>query len=81
MFSALVLICSLAITPDIRDCTRETAMAVAVMPERFSNAAICGMRSQAYLAETALGVELSGGGELVKVICYRADWPERPSTF
>jgi hypothetical protein len=80
MFSALVLICSLAITPDLQDCARETAAAVLVMPERFSNAAICGMRSQAYLAETALGIEL-GNGERVKVICYRADWPERPSTF
>jgi hypothetical protein len=80
MLSAIVLICSLAVTPDVRDCTRENAMAVAVMPERFSNPVTCAIRSQAYLAETALGVEL-GNGERVKVICYRADWPERPSTF
>jgi hypothetical protein len=80
MLSAIVLICSLAHTPNLRDCTRETATAVLVMPERFGNPAMCAIRSQAYLAETALGAEL-GNGERVKVICYRADWPERPSTF
>jgi hypothetical protein len=80
MLSALVLVCSLVATPDIRFCTRENAIAVVVMPERFSNPATCALRSQAYLAETALGAEL-GNGERVKVICFRADWPERPSTF
>jgi hypothetical protein len=80
MLSAIVLICSLAVTPDLRDCTRETATAVVVMPERFRHAATCAFRSQAYLAETALGVEL-GNGERIRVICYRADWPERPSTY
>jgi hypothetical protein len=80
MFSALVLICSLAVTPDLRDCTRQTAVAVAVLPERFRNPATCMFHGQAYLAATALGVEI-GSGETVKVICYRADWPERPSTF
>lgn len=80
MLTALVLICSLDLTPDIRNCTRENATAVVVMPERFSNPATCQFRSQAYLAETALGSEL-GNGERLKVICYRADWPERPPTF
>lgn len=81
MLTALVLICSLAVTPDLRECTRENASAVMRVPSEFGNPATCFMHGQAYLASTAIGEEL-GNGERVKVVCVRADVAgKRPSTI
>jgi hypothetical protein len=68
MLTALVLICSAAVTPDVRDCTRANAMAVMRVPAKYGNPAACFLHGQAYLAETSIGEEL-GDSEQVKVVC------------
>jgi hypothetical protein len=68
MLTALVLICSVAITPDLRDCTRDNASAVTRVPADFGNPATCFMHGQAFLAETSVGREL-GDDDRVKVVC------------
>jgi hypothetical protein len=72
MLTALVLICSIAATPDPRDCTRANAASVMRVPAEFSNPVTCFMHGQAYLAETAIGQEI-GQNERVKVICTRSE--------
>jgi hypothetical protein len=68
MLTALVLVCSLAATPDLRGCDQSNAVDVMRVPEEQSNPAICFMHGQAYLAGTALGRQL-GADERVKVVC------------
>jgi hypothetical protein len=70
MLTALVLVCSVAATPDLRDCTRDNATVVMGVPGDFGNPATCFMHGQAYLAETLIGREL-GENERVKVVCAR----------
>jgi hypothetical protein len=72
MLAALVLICSVAITPDLRDCTRANATAVMRVPADFGNPATCFLHGQAYLAQTSIGQEL-GDDERVKVVCARSE--------
>ena len=72
MLTALVLICSVAVTPDLRDCTRDNAAAVMRVPAEFGNPATCFMHGQAYLAETSIGQEL-GDNDRVKVVCARSE--------
>jgi hypothetical protein len=72
MLSALVLICSLATTPDLRDCSRDNAVHVMRVPADFGNPATCFLHGQAYLAQTEIGRELAAG-ERPKVVCVRAD--------
>ena len=73
MLTALVLICSLAVTPDLGACTKDNAVSVTSVPERTGSPATCFMHGQAYLAETAMGRDLADN-ERVKVICA----PARP---
>ena len=68
MLSALVLICSMAVTPDIRDCSRDNATAVMRVPSDFGNPTTCFMHGQAYLAQTSIGREIAAD-ERVKVVC------------
>jgi len=72
MLTALVLTCSLAVTPDLRDCTHNNATAVMRVPATFGNPATCFMQGQAYLAGSAIGQEL-GADERVKVVCARSE--------
>ena len=72
MLAALVLICSVAITPDLRDCTRANATAVMRVPADFGNPVTCFVHGQAYLAQTSIGQELSDD-DRVKVVCARSD--------
>ena len=72
MLTALVLICSVTVTPDLRDCTRENATALMRAPAEFGNPATCLMHGQAYVAETAIGQEL-GDNDGVKVVCARSE--------
>jgi hypothetical protein len=72
MLTALVLICSVAVTPDLRDCTRDNATALIRAPAEFGNPFTCLMHGQAYIAETAIGQEL-GEDDRVKVVCARRD--------
>jgi hypothetical protein len=72
MLTALVLICSTAITPDLRDCTRDNAMAVVLVPVQSGNPATCFMHGQAYVAQTSIGQELAINDRL-KVVCVRSE--------
>jgi hypothetical protein len=78
MLTALVLICSMTVSPDIRDCTRSNATAVMRVPEEFGNPATCFMHGQAYLAGTAIGRDLSAD-DRVKVVCVQSQSLARPS--
>ena len=72
MLTALVLICSTAVTPDLRDCTRDNATAVMLVPVQSGNPATCFMHGQAYLAQTSVGQELTVD-DRVKVVCVRSE--------
>lgn len=70
MFDVLVLVCSLAATPNLGDCTAELAIAALLLPEPDREAVMCAMHGQAYVAQTELGRSLVKG-EVVKVVCRR----------
>jgi hypothetical protein len=70
MLTALVLICSATLAPDLADCTQKNATAVIRIPAEFGSPATCFMHGSAYLAETSLGQELTAN-DRVKVICVR----------
>jgi hypothetical protein len=72
MLTALVLICSLAVAPDVRDCSRVNATSVMRVPAEFANPVTCLMHGQAYLAGTSIGQELADN-ERVKIICARSE--------
>ena len=71
MLTALILICSAAVTPDVRDCTRDNATTVMRIPAEFGNPVTCLMHGQAYVAEVSIGRALSKD-DLVKVVCRPA---------
>ncbi len=48
--TALVLVCSLAIAPDLGGCNGDNAVDVMRVPDQFGNPATCFMMGQAYLA-------------------------------
>jgi len=68
MLTALVLICSVAVTPDLANCDRDNAINVLVVPAESGNPATCFMHGQAYLAETSIGQDLTES-ERVKIVC------------
>lgn len=70
MFTTLVLICSLTITPDLRDCNRNNAIEVVQVPEQYSMPASCFLYGQAYVAGTSIGEHLAEN-ESVKVLCVK----------
>ena len=70
MLTALILICSLQTTPDIRSCNRDNAVDAMQVPEAFANPATCFMRGQAFLADSSLGRDLTEN-ERVKIVCVR----------
>lgn len=71
MFTTLVLICSLAITPDLRECNRNNAVHVVQVPEQYSMPGSCFMHGQAYVAGTSIGQQLADN-ESVKVLCIKS---------
>jgi hypothetical protein len=71
MLMALVLVCSLQVTPNLADCSRMNAVNVMRVPEEFGNPATCLMHGQAYLAETSIGRDLHDN-ERIKVVCAQA---------
>lgn len=79
MLTALILICSLANTPDIRDCSRTNAIDVMYMPVSSANPATCFMHGQAYLASTDIGRNLTAN-EQVKVVCVRKELADSAAT-
>lgn len=68
MLNALVLVCTVLVTPDLRDCNETNARVVMVDPQEFSNPVMCAMHGQAYIAETAIGRTL-GENDRVKIVC------------
>jgi hypothetical protein len=68
MLTALVLVCSLTLTPDIADCNHKNALDIMRVPDEFANPVTCFMQGQAYLAETAIGRRLTKD-HAVKIIC------------
>jgi hypothetical protein len=70
MLTALILVCSLAIAPEIANCTRANALYVMPVPGVFGSPATCFMHGQAHLAETAIGRDI-GRNERVKVVCVQ----------
>ena len=68
MLTALIFVCSLAVTPDVADCNRKNALDVMRVPEEFANLATCAMQGQAYLAQTAIARNLAQT-ETVKIVC------------
>ena len=70
MLTALILVCSLAATPDLAACSQSNAVHTMFVPEQFGNPVTCFMHGQAYLAETSIGQEI-GQDERVKVVCVR----------
>jgi hypothetical protein len=76
MLTAIVLICSLNITPELRECTRDNATNVVQVPEEFLIPAQCMMRGEAFLAGTSVGQNLAQD-ERVKVMCVRHEFLNR----
>ena len=72
MLTALVLICSIVLTPDLRDCSRENATSVMRVPFEFGHPAACFMQGQAFLAQTSIGQELSEN-DRIKIVCVRKE--------
>ena len=70
MLTALILVCSLATSPDLRGCTRDNALDVLQVPETFASPVTCLMHAQAYVADSSIGRDLPQN-EGVKVICVR----------
>ena len=68
MLTALILVCSLATTPNIGDCNRYNAVDVMWVPETFNNPITCYMHGQAYIAGTSIGRSLAAD-EHVRVLC------------
>jgi hypothetical protein len=67
MLTAIILVCSTVITPELGDCNRSNAVHVLQLPET-ANPVMCMLHGQAYLAATVLGRELRAD-ERVKVVC------------
>ncbi len=71
MLTALVLICSVSVTPDLRDCTIDNALDVMRTPVEYANPAICFLHAQAFLAQTSLAQDRRET-DRVKIVCARS---------
>jgi len=71
MLTALILICSVSVTPDLRDCTSDNALDVMRTPIQQSNPATCFLHGQAYLAQTSIAQDLRET-DRVKIVCARS---------
>jgi hypothetical protein len=70
MLHALILICSLAVAPDLRDCTAENAADVMRVPGEYGLPTQCFMRGMAYLAETSIAQDLRPD-DRIRIVCAR----------
>jgi len=71
VLTALILVCSLAATPDLAACDRSNATHSVRVPEEFANPVTCFMHGQAYLAETSVGQDVTAD-ERIKIVCVRS---------
>jgi hypothetical protein len=67
MLTAIVLVCALSAVPDPADCNRQNASQVIVLSDTYVSPVTCLMHGQAYVAETALGIDFSK--EHIRIIC------------
>jgi hypothetical protein len=72
VLTALILICSGAVAPDLGECTRSNATAVMRVPAEFGNPSTCFMHAQTYLAQTSFAQDL-GPNDRVKIVCVRSE--------
>jgi hypothetical protein len=77
VLTAVVLICSVLATPNLRECDETNARAVMLVPEEFASPIACSMHGQAYVAGTAIGRSLAES-DRIKVVC-RSRQPTEPS--
>ncbi len=70
MLTAIVLVCSMLVTPELRDCDTSNAVSVLQVPESFGNPMTCFLHGEAYLAGTSLGRDLHDD-ERIKVACVQ----------
>ena len=84
MLAAIIIICSVASTPDLQDCTPDNARAVMrrARPE-FANPTFCFMHGQAYLAETLIGQKLDDGNKIENRLQAKRGRPQHypPATY
>jgi hypothetical protein len=74
VLTALIFVCSVLMTPDLRDCDETNARIVMLVPEKFASPVTCAMHGQAYVAGTAIGRSLADS-DRIKVVCR----PRQPS--
>jgi hypothetical protein len=67
MFKVILLVCAANLAPG--DCREDTALHLLNGPDA-SNEVMCGLQSQAYLAQTWIGQSLADG-DYLKIICQR----------
>jgi hypothetical protein len=70
MLTAVILVCSLNVTPELGNCDRTNALHAMQVPEQFATPTMCMMQGQAYLAGTSFGQDIEQN-ERVKVLCIR----------
>lgn len=70
MLHALILICSVAATPDVRDCNRDNALDVMRVPGEYGLPTQCFMKGMAFLAETSIAQDLRPD-DRVRIVCAR----------
>ena len=68
MLTALVLVCSLSVTPDLSSCDQSNALDVIRVAEEFGSPGSCLMHGQSVLAQTEIGRQLRED-ERVKIAC------------
>ena len=68
MLTAIVLICSLSLTPNLQDCTRETAVQALRVPEQTQLPGICLKIGLEYFTQTEFARHLAAD-ERIKVVC------------
>lgn len=83
LLTAVVLICSVLATPNLRDCDENlrdcdetNARVVMLVPEEFASPITCAMHGQAYVAGTAIGRSLAKS-DRIKIVC-RPRQPTEP---
>ena len=68
MLTSVVLICSLSLTPNLQDCTQQTAVQTLRAPEQTQLPGMCLKIGLEYFAQTEFARHLAAD-ERIKVVC------------
>jgi hypothetical protein len=68
MLTSLVLVCSLSLTPNLQDCTQDTAVQAFWVPERTQLPGMCLKIGLEYFAQTEFAHHLATD-ERIKIVC------------